>query len=63
MIDVIAEQIIKGIIVANSKTGITCDDIGSKYELYKLIVRDKTKINIFRKIFGMRWRSLAIGKK
>lgn len=29
MIDIIAEQIIKGIIVANSKTGITCNDIAS----------------------------------
>lgn len=39
MIDVIAEQIIKGIIVANSKTGITCYDVASKFNETDQIVK------------------------
>lgn len=43
MIDLVAEQIIKGIIVSNSKTGITCSMIGGKYNRTDLLSEIKLK--------------------
>lgn len=52
MIDLVAEQIIKGIIVSNSKTGITCSMIGSKYN--KTDLSSETK-KLKEKIFSEKY--------